>query len=319
MIYYLGLGANLGEREKNIRAAIDYIKKIPDTKILRVSSFYETKAWGAVNQPDFVNAAIKISSELAPLKLLDELQRIEKILGRVRLEHWGARTIDIDILFAEGLRINSERLTIPHKFLFERDFALIPLAEIFHELKFNLHGDEIKKIVGSPKDFSLKIIACVDKNFGLGYKNNLLFKIPADMKNFRKLTLNNTIIYGRKTLLTFPDKKILPSRRNIIFSRTLENICNAEIIKNISELWEKLKVTEKNFVIGGGEIFSELMPYTEEIFLTVIDDEKIADSFFPTIGEEFNLNSLQKFEGDINFEIRKYLRVGGKNFAETDS
>ena len=289
MIYYLGLGANLGEREKNIRTAIELIKKIFDTKILRVSSFYETKAWGVVNQPNFVNAAIKISSELAPIKLLDELQRIEKILGRVRLEHWGARTIDIDILFAENFQVESERLTIPHKFLFERDFALVPLAEIFPALKYNLHGDEIKKIHGSPKDFNLKIVACVDKNFGLGYKNNLLFRIAEDMKNFRALTLNNTIIYGRKTLLTFPDKKILPSRRNIILSRTAENIFDAEIVKDISELWDRLKITEKNFVIGGGEIFAELMPYAEEIFLTVVDCEKIADVFFPKITDEFNL------------------------------
>lgn len=318
MIYYIGLGANLGEREKNIRAAIELIKKISGVKVLRVSSFYETKAWGVTNQPDFVNAAIKIFSELPPLKLLDELQRIEIFLGRVRKEHWGARTIDADILFAENLQVNSERLTIPHKYLFERDFALVPSAEIFPELKFNLHGDVIKKIPGSPKDFNLKIVACVDKNFGLGYKNNLLFKIAEDMKNFRTLTLNNTIIYGRKTLLTFPDKKILPSRRNIIFSRTEKNIFNAEIVRSVEELFQILKVTEKNFVVGGGEIFNELMPYTEEIILTVVDCEKIADTFFPTVTDDFNLIDTKKFSGDINFEIRKYLKVGGKNFAETD-
>lgn len=317
MIYYIGLGANLGEREKNIRAAIEHIKKIRGVKILRISSFYETKAWGVENQPDFVNAAIKIFSELAPLKLLDELQRIEKILGRVRLEHWGARTIDLDILFAENLQTDSERLTIPHRFLFERDFALVPLSEIFSELKFNLHGDVIKKIAGSPIDYRLKFIACVDKNFGLGYKNNLLFRIAEDMKNFRALTLNNTIIYGRKTLQTFPDKKILDSRRNIIFSRTAKNIFNAEIVGSVEELFQILKVTEKNFVIGGGEIFNEFMPYVEEIFLTAVDTEKIADTFFPTIGAEFNLIE-KKFFTD-NVEFRKYLRAGGKNFAETDS
>ena len=87
MICYLGLGANLGAREKTLRRAIVLIKKIPALKLLRVSSFYETEAWGVVNQPNFINAAIKISTELEPLALLDELQRIELELGRVRREH----------------------------------------------------------------------------------------------------------------------------------------------------------------------------------------------------------------------------------------
>ena len=309
MIFYVGLGANLGEREKNIRQAIEKIKKIDGVRLLRVSFFYETAAWGLPNQPDFVNAAIKISSTLEPLELLDVLQKIEIELGRVRLEHWGARTIDIDILFAENFQINSERLTIPHKYLFERDFALIPLAEIFPALKFNLHGDKVKKVFGSPKDFNLKILACVDKNFGLGYKNNLLFNIPADMKNFREMTLNNTIIFGRKTLKTFPNSKPLDRRRNIIFSRTLKNFDGAEIVRNVEELWQILKVDEKNFVIGGAEIFSELLPYTEEIFLTEVDEKKIADVFFPQIDEEFKPICLKKFDDNIKFEFKKYLHI----------
>ena len=307
MIYYLGLGGNLGEREKNIISALELIKKISGVKLLKISSFYETAAWGLENQPDFINAAAKISTDLEPLKLLDELQKIEIDLGRVRKEKWGARTIDIDIIFAEGFQINSERLTIPHKFLFERDFFLIPLAEIFPALKFNLNGDRVEKIFGSPKDFHLKFVACVDKNFGLGYKNNLLFKIPADMKNFRALTLNNTIIYGRKTLQTFPNKKILDSRRNIILSRTLKNIDGAEVVESVEKLFEILRADEKNFVIGGGEIFHELLPYAEEIFLTVVDSEKISDTFFPKLDNNFNFEVTEKFDGEIKFEFRKYF------------
>ena len=281
MICYLGLGGNLGNRIKNLRSAIELIKKIPNVELLKISSFYETAAWGVENQPDYLNAAVKIFTSLEPLKLLDELQRIELELGRVRLEHWGARTIDIDILLIDDLKINSERLTVPHRFLFERDFVLIPLAEILPTLKFNLHGDRVEKVFGSPKDFQLKFIACVDKNFGLGYKGELLFKIPEDLKNFRKLTFDNTIIYGRKTLQTFPEQKPLAGRRNIIFSRTLKNLAGAEIVGSVAELFDKISPAEKNFVIGGGEIFSELLPYAEEIFLTVVDCEKPADVFFP--------------------------------------
>ena len=300
MICYLGLGGNLGAREKKLRLALERIKKIRGVELLRVSSFYETAAWGVTNQPKFINAAAKISTELAPLKLLDELQRIEIELGRVRLAHWGARTIDIDILSIEGAEINSERLTVPHKFLYERDFALVPLSEITGA-EFELHGEDVKKVAGSPMDFALKFVACVDKNFGIGFENRLLFKIPADMKNFRALTLNNTVIYGRKTLATFPNAKPLSSRRNIIFSRTADKIEGAEIVRDVENLWQILNIAEKNFVIGGGEIFSELIPYAEEIYLTVVDAEKPSDSFFPKTINEFELVDTKCFK-ELNFE-----------------
>ena len=305
MICYIGIGGNLGERAENLRAAIERIKKIRGVELLRVSSFYETAAWGLTNQPDFLNAAVKISSALEPLELLDELQRIELELGRVRLEHWGARTIDLDILLIDGLEINSTRLTVPHKFLFERDFALVPLKEILPALKCRLHGDEVRKITGSPSDFNLKLVACVDRNFGIGKGGELLFKIPADMTKFRALTLNHTVIYGRKTLATFPNGKPLDSRRNIIFSRTAGEIAGAEIVRSVEELWRVLSVNDKNFVTGGGEIFSELIPYAAEIFLTAVNADADADTFFPQISGEFELARVEDFS---EFEVRRYVK-----------
>ena len=302
MIYYLGLGANLGERTKTLRRAIECIKKIPAVKLLRVSSFYETEPWGVVDQPNYINAAVKISTELEPLDLLDELQGIERELGRIRREHWGARTIDIDILY--GAEISSERLTVPHKFLFDRDFALVPLKEIFPALDCKLHGDKIIRVAGSPADFKFKLVACVDKNFGLGKNGKLLFHIPADLKNFRALTLNHTIIFGHKTLETFPNQQPLDSRRNIILSRTFEKISGAEVVGSIAELFDKLDAAEKNFVIGGAEVFSELTPYANEIFLTVVDIATAADVFFPSV-DDFILDTAQIFDG---FEFRRYTR-----------
>lgn len=304
MICYQGLGANLGERENNLRRAIELIKKISAVKLLRVSSFYESEPWGVEDQPNFINAAIKISADLEPLALLDELQRVELELGRVRREHWGARTIDIDILLIDGREISSERLTVPHKFLFERDFALIPLKEIFPTLKANLRGDKVFRVQGSPTDFNFKLIACVDKNFGLGYKGKLLFRIPEDLKNFRRLTLGHTIIFGRKTLETLPNRQPLDGRRNIVLSRTLEKISGAEVVGSIAELFDVLDVAEENFVIGGAEVFNELIPYAAEIFLTVVDAEVPADTFFPNVNE-FVLRDVKKFGG---FEFRRYTR-----------
>ena len=314
MIAYLGLGANLGDRVKNLRIAIERVKKIYNVELLRVSSFYETSAWGVTNQPDFINAAIKIRTTLEPLELLDELHKIETDIEITRHEHWASRLIDIDILLIEGMKINSERLTVPHKFLYERDFVKVPLAEI-SPLKFNLRGDRVQKISGSPIDFNFKLIACVDKNFGLGYKGELLFRIKEDLKNFRKLTLNQTVIYGRRTLNTLPNCKPLDSRRNIILSRTIENISDAQIVHSIENLWNKLGNREKgvgnnyalNFVIGGAEIFSELLPYATEIYLTVVDEEKISDVKFPDIDEDFLMTTSYKLQADttINHYVRR--------------
>lgn len=304
MICYIGLGANLGSRELTLRTAIELIKKIPAVKLLRVSSFYETEPWGVEGQPNFINAAIKISTALEPLNLLDELQRIESELGRVRLEHWGARTIDLDILLIEGREFFSERLTVPHKFLFARDFALVPLKEIFPTLNCKLNGEKIIPVTGSPIDFKFKLIACVDKNFGIGRGGQLLFKIPEDLKNFRRLTLGHTIIFGRKTLATFPNGQPLDGRRNIILSRTLKNFDGAEIVDSLEELFNVLDVAQDNFIIGGAEIFSELIPYAAEIFLTAVDAEVAADVFFPAI-DEFTLRDVKNFDG---FDIRRYTR-----------
>ena len=271
---------------------------------MRVSSFYESEPWGVEGQPNYINAAIKISTDLEPLALLDELQRIEYEFGRVRLEKWGARTLDLDILFIEGREIFSERLIVPHKFLFERDFALVPLAEIFPSLEFNLHGDKVIRVTGSPIDFNFKFVACVDKNFGLGRDGKLLFHIPADLKNFRRLTLNHTIIFGRKTLETFPNQKPLDGRKNIILSRSLRKISGAEVVASLEELFDTLNTAEDNFVIGGAQIFSELIPYATEIFLTVVNADGNADTFFPNV-DEFTLRDVKIFDG---FESRRYTR-----------
>ncbi len=287
-----------------MRRAIELVKKIPAVKLRRVSSFYESEPWGVVNQPPFLNAAIKISAELEPLELLDALQRIELELGRVRREHWGARTIDLDILLIEGREISSERLTVPHKFLFERDFALIPLAEICPTLKFNLRGDKVIRTAGSPTDFKFKLVACVDKNFGLGRGGKLLFRIAEDLKHFRRLTQGHTIIYGRRTLDTFPNRQPLDGRRNIILSRSHDKIAGAEVVAGIAKLFEVLDAAQGNFVIGGAQIFKELIPYATELFLTVVDADVQADAFFPDV-DEFKLASAQIRNG---FEFRRYIR-----------
>ncbi len=133
---YLGLGANLGEREGAIRAAASSIGA------RRLSSIRETEPWGITDQPRFLNAVAELDTELAPRALLERLLELERELGRVRGgERWGPRTIDLDLLLYGSERIDEEGLTVPHPRLHERLFVLEPLAELEPGLVVPGRGD----------------------------------------------------------------------------------------------------------------------------------------------------------------------------------
>ena len=126
---FLGIGGNLGGREANLLRAVRLL--LPSFSGLRASALYETPPWGDEDQPPFLNAVLRGETELGAHELLDELQRIEAELGRVRdSRRWGPRPIDIDILLYGRELIEDERLTVPHPRLRERAFALRPLADI---------------------------------------------------------------------------------------------------------------------------------------------------------------------------------------------
>lgn len=127
---YLSLGANLGNREETLRNAVQRLAAAEGIEICSVSSLYETEPWGKTDQPRFLNVSVGLETTLSPEVLLAKAQEIEKALGRVRHEHWGARTIDVDILHVDGVEQNTPELTLPHPYMTERAFVLVPLAEI---------------------------------------------------------------------------------------------------------------------------------------------------------------------------------------------
>ena len=133
---YVGLGANLGEREAAVRRAAALIGA------LRLSSLRETEPWGMTDQPRFLNAVAEIDAELPPRELLARLVEVEQELGRVRdSERWGPRTIDLDLLVYGSETIDEDGLTVPHPRLHERLFVLEPLAELVPDLVVPGRGD----------------------------------------------------------------------------------------------------------------------------------------------------------------------------------
>lgn len=129
MTVHIGIGSNLGNRYENCYKAIKALEE-KGLKITKISSLYETEPWGVLNQPKFINLAIEAETDFSPFELLHILKDVEMALGRRKTVRWGPRIIDLDILFYENEVINTDELTVPHPFLHERDFVLIPLEEI---------------------------------------------------------------------------------------------------------------------------------------------------------------------------------------------
>lgn len=130
---YVALGSNLGDREENLRTALKHLQE-NGVEVIKTSTFIETEPYGVTDQPGFVNAVCQVETELAPLELLHLLLSIEQEMGRVRLRRWGERNIDLDLLLYEDACVVSEELTLPHPDMQNRDFVLIPLAEVAGEV-----------------------------------------------------------------------------------------------------------------------------------------------------------------------------------------
>ena len=149
---YLGLGSNLGDRESNLREALEAVDALESTRLLKVSPLYATEPRIVEQQPEFLNACAKIETALSPRKLLEALLDIEQQFGRERARDKGARTLDLDILLWEERLVDQPGLTVPHPGLGERAFVLVPLRDIAAEVRDPATGLTVEQLAARCTD-----------------------------------------------------------------------------------------------------------------------------------------------------------------------
>ncbi|PJG85872.1 2-amino-4-hydroxy-6-hydroxymethyldihydropteridine diphosphokinase [Conservatibacter flavescens] len=133
---YIALGSNLDSPSAQLTQALQRLDHLPMSKLVKYSSFYRSQPLGPQDQPDYINAVACLHTALSPLVLLDALQNIENEQGRIRARRWGERTLDLDILLYNNDIMDSERLTVPHYDMYNREFVIVPLYEIAPNLVF---------------------------------------------------------------------------------------------------------------------------------------------------------------------------------------
>lgn len=161
----------------------------------------------------------------------------------------------------------------------------------------------------------MNIIVCADNNWAIGYKNRLLVSIPNDMKHFREETMGKVVVFGRKTLETFPQGQPLQGRTNIVLSKDKKlQIKGAEVVHSLEELLERLKDfdDEDIYIIGGDSVYQQLLPYCDVAHVTKLDYEYQADSYFPNLDKDENweitADSEEQTYFDIPYTFLKYER-----------
>lgn len=148
----LCLGGNKGDREKLLSRAVESLSS--RFQLIKLSSIYETEAWGGVAKGKFLNQLAIISTSKSALEVLEAIQGIETELGRTREEPWGDRTMDIDILFYGEEIIDTENLKVPHPFIAARRFVLVPLLELFPLRKHPISGKTFTQMLRKSEDKS---------------------------------------------------------------------------------------------------------------------------------------------------------------------
>lgn len=295
---YLSLGSNLGDREGNLRKAVVCLQR--EFTLFALSSLWETEPWGYVHQPPFLNLVLSLDVPMAIEEFFAQCQAVEQTLKREKRNFWGARTIDIDIIFWGHERYQSSNLIVPHPHWHQRNFVLYPLMEVAplmnpgdRALPFwvqRCRRDDaqairrVGKLEGIGLDatppltyvevkeqgLTLKGIVALDSRNGLAREGKIPWNLPEDRSFFRKKTRNGILCMGRKTAEGLPSAFDPQERELWILSRTLlccERHPDALVFHHPEEMRD-IRTNKTIWICGGRKIYEQFLPLCEEIYVT---------------------------------------------------
>lgn len=299
---YIGLGSNLGDRINNLRRSIELLESTKAVIITQASAVYENRAIGIEGGSDFYNGVIELYTNLSPLELLECCQGIERAMGRKKSDIWINRIIDIDLLAFGAHELESERLNLPHKEIFKRDFVLKPLNDIADSLE--IKGQRIQEYVATKdltglKETGLRLwptnqinqIVAVSDNGVIGNSGTLPWSIKEDWEIFLKKTKRGVLIMGRLSFdEMLKEKDWADERFYIVLSKgkALKINKNVEYAQSIEEALVKAKSLNKTiWICGGAAVYEKTFEVTEKLHLTRIHEHYQGDTFFPSHQEFF--------------------------------
>lgn len=168
-IVYIGLGSNIEQPYQQIKKAIAALDEIPDTRVIKDSGYFKSRPMGPKDQPDYVNAVVELETALEAADLLEHCQLIEKQQGRIRSRRWGERSIDLDVLLYAEQQIKTDKLTVPHPGICQRDFVYMPLLKLNPAIEIPGEG-MLDVIVSAEENFTAEESAT---DYGCQYAGNI--------------------------------------------------------------------------------------------------------------------------------------------------
>lgn len=322
---FIGLGSNLGDRMQHIRSALRLLEHGGSVIVRQVSPAYENRAIGMGEAADFINVVVELATELSPSELLHRCLAIENQLGRVRSDAWIPRTIDLDVLIYDDCLQQTEALTVPHPRICERDFVLVPLADIagdrcLHGQSISAHLQRLATIELRPykepvlESQRLRMIAAVSTNRVIGKDGELPWAIAEDWALFLAKTRRGCLIMGRKSFLEMvkePDWR--QQRVYVVITSQPQAVASYSVMTAPdpkSALVSAAKTGAPIWVCGGERIYQAYLPLADELHLTCIRADVEGDTYFPNWSAQFprETASANASDAHYNFSFKKFER-----------
>ena len=322
---FIGLGSNLGNRIQHIRSALRLLEQGGAIIVRQISPAYENRAIGMPGAADFINVVAELATELNPLDLLHRCLAVESQLGRIRSDAWIPRTIDLDILIYDDFVQQTEVLTVPHPRICERDFVLVPLADIAGERLLSgkrisqhlkqLATIELRLYPESVLDSQcLRMIAAVSTNLVIGKDGQLPWSIAEDWALFMAKTRGGCLIMGRKSFLEMvkePDWHL--QRDYVVITRQPQAVSAYSVMTAPdppSALVCAVKTGAPIWVCGGERIYEAYLSLADELHLSCIHAEVGGDTYFPDWRAQFprETANVAAYDSSFRYSFKKFER-----------